>query len=128
MRQNAKFALDPRGDTWYNIVKYFLNTDNHERAEKVKTMATKQALAEIRQDLETFVGKRIRLRSYKGRNKVVEREGILERTYPNIFVVKIEEKRTQRRVSFSYTDVLTESVELTVYREDGEFKIAAARD
>lgn len=105
-----------------------MNRDNHEKAEKVKTMATKQALAEIRQDLETFVGKRIRLRSYKGRNKVVEREGILERTYPNIFVVKIEEKRTQRRVSFSYTDVLTESVELTVFREDGEFKIAAGRD
>ncbi|KUK36167.1 MAG: Uncharacterized protein XD66_1120, partial [Thermacetogenium phaeum] len=28
----------------------------------------------------------------------------------------------------SYTDVLTESVELTVCREDGEIKIAAARN
>ncbi len=90
-------------------------------------MATKQALAEIRQDLESFIGRRIKLRSYKGRNKVVEREGVLERTYPNIFVVKIDEKRTQRRISFSYTDVLTESVELTVCREGGEIKIAATR-
>lgn len=90
-------------------------------------MATKQALAEIRQDLETFIGRRIKLRSYKGRNKVVEREGVLERTYPNIFVIKLDEKMAQRRISFSYTDVLTESVELTVCREGGEIKIAAAR-
>ncbi|NPV29327.1 MAG: Veg protein [Firmicutes bacterium] len=90
-------------------------------------MATKQALAEIRQDLENFVGTRVRLRSYKGRNKVVEREGVLERTYPNIFVIKLDEKRSQRRISFSYTDVLTESVELTVCREGGDVKITAAR-
>ncbi len=90
-------------------------------------MATKQALAEIRQDLESFIGRRIKLRSYKGRNKVVEREGVLECTYPNIFVIKLDEKRVQRRISFSYTDVLTESVELTVCREGGEIKIAAAR-
>ena len=51
----------------------------------------------------------------------------MERTYPNIFVIKLDEKRTQRRVSFSYTDVLTESVELTVFRDDGEIKIAAGR-
>ncbi|MDH7578314.1 MAG: Veg family protein [Bacillota bacterium] len=90
-------------------------------------MATKEALAEIRQDLETFIGTRVKLRSYKGRNKVVEREGVLERTYPNIFVVKLDEKRVQRRVSFSYTDVLTESVELTVCGESGDVKIFAAR-
>lgn len=90
-------------------------------------MATKQALAEIRQDLETFIGRRIKLRSYKGRNRVVEREGVLERTYPNIFIIRLDEKRAERHISFSYTDVLTESVELTVCREGGEIKIAAAR-
>ncbi len=90
-------------------------------------MATKEALAEIRQDLETFIGTRVKLRSYKGRNKVVEREGVLERTYPHIFVIKLDEKRAQRRVSFSYTDVLTESVELTVCGEGGDVKILAAR-
>jgi uncharacterized protein Veg len=93
----------------------------------VRLVATKQALAEIRQDLETFIGTRVKLRSYKGRNKVVEREGVLERTYPNIFVIKIDEKRAQQRVSFSYTDVLTESVELTVCREEGDIRIAAAK-
>ncbi|MDD2359624.1 MAG: Veg family protein [Syntrophaceticus schinkii] len=104
-------------------MKYFLDVKN----EKVMLMATKEVLAEIKQDLETFVGTRVKLKSFKGRNRVVEREGVLERTYPNIFVIKLDEKRTQRRISFSYTDVLTESVELTVCRDGGEIKIAAAR-
>ncbi|AFV13027.1 hypothetical protein Tph_c28620 [Thermacetogenium phaeum DSM 12270] len=91
-------------------------------------MATKQALAEIKRDLDAYIGKRVKLKSFKGRNRVVEREGVLERTYPSIFVIKLDEKKVERRISFSYTDVLTESVELTVCREDGEIKIAAARN
>ena len=51
----------------------------------------------------------------------------LERTYPNIFVVRIDEKRSERRVSYSYSDVLTETVELVVCHQDGEIKIAGAR-
>jgi uncharacterized protein Veg len=92
-----------------------------------EVLATKQVLAGIKQDIETFVGNRVKLKSFKGRNKVVEKEGVLERTYPNIFIIKLEEKRLQRRVSFSYTDVLTESVELTVCQEGGDIKIAAVR-
>ena len=105
-------------------MKYFLEV---KKREKVMLMATKEVLAEIKEDLETFVGTRVKLKSFKGRNKVVEREGVLECTYPNIFVIKLDEKRTQRRVSFSYTDVLTESVELTICSDGGDIKIAAAR-
>jgi uncharacterized protein Veg len=105
-------------------VKYFMVI---KKREKVILMATKEVLAEIKEDLETFVGTRVKLKSFKGRNKVVEREGVLECTYPNIFVIKLDEKRTQRRVSFSYTDVLTESVELTICSDGGDIKIAAAR-
>lgn len=60
--------------------------------EKVILMATKEVLAEIKQDLDTFVGTRVKLKSFKGRNRVVEREGVLESTYPNIFVIKLDEK------------------------------------
>ncbi|WP_232294106.1 Veg family protein [Syntrophaceticus schinkii] len=70
-------------------MKYFLDVKN----EKVMLMATKEVLAEIKQDLETFVGTRVKLKSFKGRNRVVEREGVLERTYPNIFVIKLDEKK-----------------------------------
>lgn len=90
-------------------------------------MAPKKVLAEIKQDLESFVGNRIRLKANRGRNKVVERVGILEQIYPNIFVVKLDEKKAERRVSYSYTDVLTETVELIVCHQDGDIKITSSR-
>jgi len=81
----------------------------------------KNVLAEIKRDLDSHVGKRIKLRANRGRKKIVEQVGILEKTYPHIFVVKLEEKKSMvRRVSFSYSDVLTETVKLTLFEEDGD--------
>ncbi|NLJ99821.1 MAG: Veg protein [Clostridia bacterium] len=83
-------------------------------------MSQKNVLAEIKRDLDCHVGKKIKLKANRGRRRIVEQVGILEKTYPNIFVVKLDEKRsTVRRVSFSYSDVLTETVKLTI---DGEEK------
>ena len=84
-------------------------------------MPQKNVLAEIKRDLDENVGKRIRLRANRGRKKIVEQVGVLEKTYPHIFVVKLDEKKSVvRRVSFSYSDILTETVELVVYEEDKE--------
>lgn len=84
----------------------------------------KKVLAEIKQDLDGYVGKRIHLKANRGRRKVIERVGILEQTYPNIFVIKLDEKKNlDRRISFSYSDVLTETVELSLCKEDGDKKI-----
>ena len=49
-----------------------------------------------------------------------EREGVLEETHPSLFVVKVDEKRNRTaRVSYSYVDVLTGTVELS-HCESGE--------
>lgn len=87
-------------------------------------MAPKSVLADIKRDLDSHVGARIRLKANKGRKKVLEREGVLEQTYPNIFIVKLHDSSLgERRVSYSYTDLLTEAVELVVYGTGGEVKI-----
>lgn len=84
-------------------------------------MASREAIKEIKQYLDASVGKRIKLKANRGRKKVIERSGVLEQTYPHIFVVKLDENRNQtRRVSYSYADVLTETVELTIYNQDQE--------
>ena len=81
-------------------------------------------LLRIKEDIESNVGQRVRLKSNRGRRKIIEREGILEKTYPNIFVVRIDENTdSERRVSYSYTDVLTETVEVTVFDKNGDIKI-----
>jgi uncharacterized protein Veg len=75
----------------------------------------KNVLSDIKRDLDCCVGKKIRLRANRGRKKIVEQVGVLEKTYPHIFVVKLDEKKSvARRVSFSYSDILTETVELSV--------------
>lgn len=89
-------------------------------------MPNKMMLANIKNDLASHVGYKIKLRANRGRKKIVEREGILESTYPHVFVIKISEQRNYvQRVSYSYTDVLTETVELTLCKDDEEIKLEA---
>ena len=76
-------------------------------------MAAKDVLHRIRKQLEPHVGERIKLRANRGRRKTYEKEGVLESTYPSIFVVRIDENSYFQRLSFSYADVLTETVELS---------------
>ncbi|HHU51169.1 MAG TPA: Veg protein [Firmicutes bacterium] len=75
---------------------------------------TTNALDLIRQDLNGYVGQEIYLRANKGRKKVFEVQGVLEQTYPKVFVVRFNERQVERRVSYSYADLLTETVELSV--------------
>lgn len=77
-------------------------------------------LSQIRDDLELYVGSRVRIKANKGRRRVVEREGTLERAYPNLFVVKLDEEHHGRRISYTYADILTEIVELTVVGSAGD--------
>lgn len=72
-----------------------------------------EVVGRIRTDLESMMGSRLRLKANMGRSKVLEREGTLEQTHPSLFVLKIEEKRGRTaRVSYSYVDILTGTVEL----------------
>lgn len=88
-------------------------------------MSAKKVLNDIKRDLEPFVGDKIRLRANRGRKKVIEKTGVLESTYPNIFVIRLDEKQIERRVSFSYADILTDAVQVTVFKGEENIKIKA---
>ncbi|MBC8590221.1 Veg family protein [Wansuia hejianensis] len=76
------------------------------------------SVAKIRKNLEGYIGKTVILRANKGRKRIVVREGVLESAYPSLFVVKISnEYDSTRRVSYTYSDVLTSTVEITVCDE-----------
>ncbi|HOB91468.1 MAG: Veg family protein [Bacillota bacterium] len=90
-------------------------------------MSARNVLAKIKSDLDEYVGSRVRLTANQGRKKVMRAEGILEKTYPNIFVVRInEDSDNVKRLSYCYADVLTNSVQLTICDDKGEtlFKCA----
>lgn len=85
----------------------------------------KNALSEIKRSLEAHVGRKIMLRANGGRRKTIERTGVLEETYPSVFIVKLDQtQHAFKRVSYSYADILTESVEVTVCNDEGQVRIA----
>lgn len=76
-------------------------------------------LAMIKQDFESRIGSQIRVIVRAGRKRTTERNGILKETYPAIFVVDLDqEENAFERVTFSYTDVLTNSVEVEFQEEE----------
>jgi uncharacterized protein Veg len=74
-------------------------------------VAEKTALEAIREQLDSHLGERIMVRASEGRRRVFEREGVLEKTYPSIFVVRFQDE-DRRHMSWSYIDVLTDAVEI----------------
>lgn len=68
---------------------------------------------DIRGELASLQGKRIRIRANMGRSRIVERTGTLVGAHPSLFVLEVEERRGRTaRQSYQYVDVLTGTVEL----------------
>lgn len=81
-------------------------------------MIVKSDLETCRKDMQTNIGKRIRLRSNGGRKRTIVQEGILDSCYPNVFTVRCTKmNKYSELVSFSYIDVLTRVVEIAVDAE-----------
>ena len=88
-------------------------------------LADRNTLNEIRKSIEGFVGQQVTLKANKGRKRIMIREGILENTYPSIFVVRIDgDYNSVRRVSYSYSDILTETVEVTENMNNQQIKVS----
>lgn len=81
-------------------------------------MIEKSDLNKVKESLKGHIGQKVKLTSKKGRKRIVVRHGVLESTYPSIFTVKLENlsaySDSSRTVCFSYTDVLTNSIEITL--------------
>ncbi|MGL5244225.1 MAG: Veg family protein [Sarcina sp.] len=74
-------------------------------------MDAKSTLGNIKKTLETHVGEKVTLKANGGRKRILVNEGVLEGVYPSIFVVRLEND-IQRTVTYSYSDVLTKTVQL----------------
>ena len=68
-------------------------------------------LDSIKRNIEEHLGQKVVLKANSGRKRVVVNNGVIEKTYPSIFVVRLE-SGTQRKVTYSYSDVLTKTVQL----------------
>ncbi len=81
-------------------------------------MIEKSDIQRVKDLLTQNIGKRIRLSAKKGRKRVIVRHGQIKETYPSIFIVTLDSisefATTERTISFSYADLLTKSIEITV--------------
>lgn len=73
--------------------------------ERLKTIAT------IKRDIEGHLGDKVTLKANGGRKKILVNNGVIESVYPSIFVVRLESDN-ERTVTYSYSDVLTNTVQL----------------
>lgn len=77
-----------------------------------------KTLADIKLGLDSNLGKRLLLKANGGRRKTIERSGVLAETYPSVFVIELDQDENAfERVSYSYADVLTETVQITFYED-----------
>lgn len=81
-------------------------------------MDNKKELDKIKSDLKDNIGSKIKFASKRGRKKRTVRNGVIESTYANVFVIKVdsvnEEETAERRISYTYADILTRNVELAL--------------
>ena len=75
-------------------------------------------VSQVRNDIRRIIGSTVQLETNKGRHKSVISRGIISNAYPSIFTVQLSSGANHaRNLSFSYTDVLTNTVEITLCEE-----------
>ncbi len=80
-----------------------------------------KTLIDIKRALDSNIGKKITIKANGGRKKSSEQSGMIEETYPSVFIVKLDEDQNSvERVSYSYADVLTETVQLLLPGDSGK--------
>lgn len=76
-------------------------------------MKRRTSLASIRSEVEMNIGRKVLLKADKGRKRIITNEGVIINAFPNIFTVKVNnEYDVERMVSYTYSDILTSTVEL----------------
>ncbi len=79
-------------------------------------------MLQIKNKLEKNLGKRVIVKANKGRKKFVTRKGILKSVYPSIFSVDVENGDELTTSTYTYSDVLTHNVKITILDDEVEFE------
>ena len=85
----------------------------------ITSMVSKESLTKVKNDIEAYKGQKIFLKCNVGRNKSEYKEGVLTNTYSNVF--NILDEKTSSNISYSYTDLLTNNLEVSLPNGDSIF-------
>ncbi len=71
-----------------------------------------QTLQQIKGGIRQNLGRRVYVKSHRGRVKSVENEGVLENVYQSVFTILVKKDGITRRLSYAYSDLFTKHLEL----------------
>lgn len=74
---------------------------------------TNQTIERIQSNLKTMIGEKVKLKANLGRSKTVEAVGVLEEAHPKLFILSVKDGDQLKRLSYSYADLLTQTVEIS---------------
>lgn len=76
-------------------------------------MKAVKSLESIKVQIKDNIGKDVIVKADKGRNKIITNKGVIDNVFPSVFTVKVfNEYDKERTVSYTYSDLLTSTVEL----------------
>lgn len=80
-------------------------------------MATKHTLEGIKSNVMACLGKRVILKTNQGKRNSRVNEGVIEKVFPCVFTVRVDHgQETERTLSYSYSDILTNTVEVQLFK------------
>jgi uncharacterized protein Veg len=73
-------------------------------------------IIKVRRAVNANVGQKVRVKANKGRHRFAIIDGVIQGSYPSVFTIRLngDGKMADRLVSYSYTDVLTQDVQLVL--------------
>ena len=72
-------------------------------------------ISKVRASVHQQCGSRVKIQLHRGRNKVDTQEGVIQRAYPSVFTVLVDDEREENHpqlLSFSYTDIITKDIRM----------------
>lgn len=91
-------------------------------------LSSKKSTSGLQASLAQFVGSEVTVKANHGRKRYVEHSGVLDGTYSKLFVVRVADQNVERKLSFSYVDLLTENVILLLHRDGKEYKLVVNKN
>lgn len=76
-------------------------------------------ISKLKSNIFDKIGQKIIVKGSLGRNKSFEKEATIDKVYSNIFSIKYDEGA--RNATYSYTDILTRTVEVQVLNSDNTY-------
>ena len=70
------------------------------------------SIDEIKNDVASLLGQKLKISINKGRKKIVRYDGELSAVYPSVFVLNVFGNKAVSSLSFSYSDVICGDIKL----------------